>query len=250
VLAASANDPPAPLRILQAPVPTVGVLPARVTVVNPQVGKSVWLVPAAAVVGFLLNVITTSSVDAVHGLFEIVHLKVYDEPAVPVKVEVRLLASANDPPVPLTMLQAPVPIDGVLPANVTVVKPQVVEPVWSTPAAAAVGFWLNVMTTSSVDVHGLFDIVHLKVYVEPAVPVKVDVGLLASANEPPVPLTMLQAPVPTVGVLPPRVTEVNPHVVEFVWSEPALEVVGFWLNVMTTSSVDVHGLFDIVHLKV
>ena len=68
--------PPAPLTMLQAPVPTVGVLPARVTVVNPQVAELVWSAPAAAVVGFLLNVITTSSVEAVHGLFEVVHLKV------------------------------------------------------------------------------------------------------------------------------------------------------------------------------
>ena len=62
------------------------------------------------------------------------------------------------------MLQAPVPIVGVFPARVTLVKPQVAEPVWSTPAFEVVGFWLKVITTSSVDaVHGLFDIVHLKV---------------------------------------------------------------------------------------
>ena len=62
---------------------------------------------------------------------------------------------------------------------------------------------------------------------------------------------MLQAPVPTVAALAARVTDVNPQVAELVWSVPAFEVVGFWLKVITTSSVDaVHGLFDIVHLNV
>ena len=80
-------------------------------------------------VGFRLNVITTSSVDAVHGLFDIVQLKVYVEPAVPIKVEVGLDAVVIVPPVPLTMLHAPVPTVGVLPARVTVVNPQVAAPV-------------------------------------------------------------------------------------------------------------------------
>ena len=67
---------------------------------------------------------------------------------------------------------------------------------------------------------------------------------------PPVPLTMLQAPVPTAAVLPARVIVVNPQVVALVWSGPAAAVVGFWLKVMVTSSVDaVHGLLDMVHLK-
>ena len=79
----------------------------------------------------------------------------------------------------------------------------------------------------------------------------VDVALEAVVIVPPVPLTMLQAPVPTVAALPARVTEVKPQVDDPVWSVPALAVVGFWLNVITTSSVDaVHGLFDIVHLNV
>jgi len=43
-----------------------------------------------------------------------------------------------------------VPAAGVLPANVTVVKPQVAELVWSGPALA-VGFKLKATTTSSVE---------------------------------------------------------------------------------------------------
>ena len=74
---------------------------------------------------------------------------------------------------------------------------------------------LKVISTSSLeDVHGLLDIVHLKVYVLPAVPLKVDVGLVGVLIVPPVPLTIVHKPVPVVGVLPPSVTVVNPHVLE------------------------------------
>ena len=56
----------------------------------------------------------------------------------------------------------------------------------------------------------------------PAVPVKPDVGLLVVVTVPPAPLMMLHAPVPVLGVLPARVTEVP----QTVWSVPAAEVVG------------------------
>ena len=58
-------------------------------------------------------------------------------------------------------------------------------------------------------------------------PLKVDVGLDDVVIVPPVPLTILHAPVPTVGVLPAKVTEVIPHVEDPVWSGPALAAVGF-----------------------
>ena len=68
---------------------------------------------------------------------------------------------------------------------------------------------------------------------------------------PPAPLTILHAPVPTVGAFAAKVTEVNPQVAELVWSGPALEAVGFRLKVITTSSVDaVHGLLLMVHRNV
>ena len=72
---------------------------------------------------------------------------------------------------------------------------------------------MKVMMTSSVEVvQGALEIVQRKVYVLPAVPVKVDVGLAALAKLPPVPLTTLQAPVPTDGVFAASVTVVNPQV--------------------------------------
>ena len=160
-----------------------------------------------------MNVILTSSVDAVHGAFEIVHLKTYAVPAVPVNVDVGLEGVVTVPPVPLTMLQFPVPTVGALPASVTVVSPQVFISVWSGPAFDAVGIRLNVILTSSVDAaHGAFEIVHLKTYAVPAAPENVDVGLDGVVTVPPTPLTILQLPVPTVGVLAASVTLVNPQV--------------------------------------
>ena len=59
---------------------------------------------------------------------------------------------------------------------------------------------------------------------------------------PPVPLTMLQAPVPTVGTLPARVTEVNPQVAKPVWSAPAADVVGGAFTVTVHVPVDTVGV--------
>ena len=71
-LVLSEKLPPAPLIIVQVPVPIAGVLAASVAVVTPQ--RLVWSGPAAAVVGLLLNVMVTSSVLAVQGALAIVHL--------------------------------------------------------------------------------------------------------------------------------------------------------------------------------
>jgi hypothetical protein len=70
---------------------------------------------------------------------------------------------------------------------------------------------LKVITTSSAEaVHGLFDIVQRKIYVELETPVNVEVEFVGVVIEPPVPLTIVQSPVPTVGVLPARVTDITP----------------------------------------
>ena len=42
------------------------------------------------------------------------------------------------PPVPLTIFQTPVPTVGVLPARVVLVRPHILAPTWSVPAAATV----------------------------------------------------------------------------------------------------------------
>jgi len=60
--------------------------------------------------------------------------------------------------------------------------------------------------------------------------------------DPPDPLTMLHDPEPVTGVLPARVVLISPHMVSPVWSAPAFAVVGFWLKVTVTSSVEAgHG---------
>ena len=98
------------------------------------------IVPIVGVAGFCSNVIVTSSVDAVHGGLLIVHLNTYVVPAVPLKALVALVGVVMLPPAPDTMLQAPVPIVGVLPARVVLVSPHIVALVWSEPALAVVGF--------------------------------------------------------------------------------------------------------------
>ena len=80
-----------------------------------------------------------------------------------------------------------------------------------------VGAWLKVTFTSSVDAaHGALDIVQRKTYDVPVVPVKVEPGVVAAANDPPVPLMIVHEPVPTVGLFAARVTVVIPQVAELV----------------------------------
>jgi hypothetical protein len=110
-----------------------------------------------------IKIITTSSVDAGQGSFEMVHLNVYEFPDIPVKLEVRLEGVVTVPPVPETMLQAPVPAPaaGAFAARAIDVAPQV--DVRSVPAFDVVGLRLKIINTSLVDVHGLLDMVHRKV---------------------------------------------------------------------------------------
>jgi hypothetical protein len=82
-----------------------------------------------ATVGFLLKVILTSSVDAVHGGLLMVHLNVYAVPATPVKVLVGLVGVVTVPPAPAVIVHVPVPAKGVLAARVVVVKPHNAAPV-------------------------------------------------------------------------------------------------------------------------
>ena len=81
----------------------------------------------------------------------------------------------------------------------------------------------------------------------PATPVKEDVGFVGVPTLPPAPETMLQLPVPEVGVLPAKFVDVP----QSDWSGPALEVVGLARRVMITSSVEaVQGALEMVQRRV
>jgi hypothetical protein len=77
--------------------------------------------------------------------------------------------------------------------------------------------------------------------------VKLEVGLDGVVMVPPAPVTIVQVPVPTAGVLPAKVTDVA----QTVWSGPALEVDGLPVRVITTSSLKMaQGALVIVQRKV
>ena len=54
-------------------------------------------------------------------------------------MDVALEGVVTLPPAPDMILQAPVPTDGLFAAKVTLVNPQVDDPIWSAPAFAVVG---------------------------------------------------------------------------------------------------------------
>jgi hypothetical protein len=124
---------------------------------------------------------------------------------------------------PLTWLQPPVPVVGLLAAMVA--DPLVEQIVWSGPALLAVGTPFTVITTSSVrEGQGLLLIVQRSVYV-PAPPAGVKVALLAAvllnwALEVEGPETTDHAPEPTEGALAARVAV---PLEQIVWSLPAFE---------------------------
>jgi hypothetical protein len=220
-----------------APVPLVGVLPARVAVVP----HTDWSAPALAV-GAAVLTMTTSSVDGVQPEPLIVHLKVTEPTTKPVTPDVGLVGVVTVA-APVTTVHAPVPLVGVLPASVAVAA----HTDWSGPAADAVKPPLTVMTTSSVDeVHDPLAIVHLNVFAPTPNPVTPDVALPGVVIVA-VPDTTVHVPVPLVAVLPASVAVEA----QTVWSGPAAAVVGAADLVITTSSVDgVHPAPLIVHLKV
>ena len=99
------------------PVPTVGVLPARVAV-GPQ---TVWSDPAFAVVGDSSLKIVTVSFDAGQTPLLIVQTNVFAPTVSPVTPDVGSLGVVTVA-LPAMTVQAPVPTVGVLPASVAVVE--------------------------------------------------------------------------------------------------------------------------------
>jgi hypothetical protein len=200
--------PVPPLTTDQAPSPDVGVLPPRGWD-DPRL-QIVCEPPTVAVVGGCVIVTVTLATDGVQVPFEIVQARATGPaPPVCVKVEVGLAALLNVPVPPETTDHAPVPVVGELPPRPVVVpRAQIV---CGPPAVAAVGGCVIVTTTSFVDgVQGAFEIVQRSVTGPvPVACVKVAFGVVAFGENVPVPpLTTDHAPVPDVGVLPPRGTVV------------------------------------------
>jgi len=112
------------------PVPTVGVLPARVAVVE----QTVWSGPALAVVGDAALVIVIVSLDEGQEALLMVHTNVLAPTDSAVTPEVALEGVVTEA-VPAMTVHTPVPTVGALPARVEVV----VHTPKSEPAFAAVG---------------------------------------------------------------------------------------------------------------
>jgi hypothetical protein len=127
--------PPGVLTIVQ---PAAGS-PLKVTLPVGNVHDGCIISLTAGAEGSCWNVIVTSSVDEAHGGLLIVQRRVYVVPARPEKVLEGFDGSSILPSEPDTMLQLPVPIEGVFAASVVVVRPHISDPVWSGPAFAVVG---------------------------------------------------------------------------------------------------------------
>ena len=104
-----------PAITVHVPVPTTGVLPARVAVA----AHTVWSGPASANVGNASLVIATVSLDGVHVPLLIVQTNSFNPTLSPVTPEEALPGEFTVPP-PEIVVQVPVPITGVLPASVAV----------------------------------------------------------------------------------------------------------------------------------
>jgi hypothetical protein len=228
---------PVPDVVVHAPVPGDGLLPAKVAVV---VLHMVCAVPAFEVTGDETVIVTV--LFALHAPFVTVHWKVEAAPTVnPVTPEEALLAVVATP-VPDTVVHAPVPGAGLLPAKVAVVALHIVCAV---PAFEVTGDE-TVIVTVLFALHAPFVTVHWNVEAAPTVkPVTPEEALLGVVATP-VPAVVVHAPVPGDGLLPAKVAEVALHIVCAV---PAFDVTGDE-TVIVTVLFALHAPLVTVHWNV
>jgi hypothetical protein len=114
-----------------------------------------------------------------------------------------------------------------------------VEPIHTPPVAGMIGAttgaaFIVIETFENVAVHGGLEIVQVRTYVVPAVPVNVDVGLVGVVITPPAPDEIVHNPVPTAGAFPASVALPQTD-----WFVPALAEVGAALIVAVTAVLGV-----------
>lgn len=234
---------PGPEIFTHAPTPAVGVLPA--SVVEPVLTQTVWSTPALAMEGTALPTTIMLSKVAAHGAFEIVHLKVLLPTPKPVIVVTGLVGVVIVPEPPIKV-QSPVPAVGVLAAIVAL---ELTQTVWSPPAVAIEGkAFVVIVTLSTDDVQGKFEIDQVSTVVPTVSPVKVEFAVREFVMVPG-PETFIQRPTPAVGVFPASVVE--PVLTQTVWSTPAFAMEGTALpTIIMLSRRAAHGGFVIVQRKV
>jgi hypothetical protein len=144
---------------------------------------------------------------------------------------------------PEAVVHSPVPLIGLLPANIAVVK----QVVWFIPATDGVGLAnLVIVTVLSLGAQAPFEIVHLNTL---APMPKLDTLLLFEVGlfTVPAPLTNAHTPVPIVATLPFKLAVVA----QTDWSVPALEVEGASRRmIVMVLTLDAQVPFEIVQVKV
>jgi len=221
------------------PVPTKAVLPA-----SKVVGVLIhidWLGPAFESVGTLSTCML--NVDVLEQTpLAIVHWRTFVPKANPVKVDAGLLGLVTVPPPTITD-HVPIPVMGILPANVVVGL--LIHNVWFDPATAAVGIlstWILIVELLVPQPPPLM--VHLNTFIPKPKPVSelvASVGVVIM----PVPEISDHVPTPLVGVFPAKT--VVGLLIHIVWFGPATGIDGIWSTWRFNVDVSEQTLYVIVH---
>ena len=187
---------PEPATNDHVPTPTVAVL-AVITVVGEEI-QSVCVIPAFETVGTSFTTSVTFETEDKHGIFEIVQANTLFPKPKPVMIEFGEVGLVIVP-LPETRVHIPVPIVVVL--AVIVVVGEEIQSVCVVPAFDGVGrSFTRIETVDELAEHGLFEIVHSKIFKPKPKPVIEVVGdnELVIVPEPEI---NDQVPTPTVAVL-------------------------------------------------
>jgi len=203
---------------VHAPTPVPGSSPASTAVL----AQSVWSVPAEMLKELL---VMTTSLCEEQPLCVMVHLKVFAPTVKPLTAELKLVGF-NTVPKPLTTVQTPLPMTGMLPDKVVFAA----QTDWFVPALEVVGRLL-IMVTSSEAVQPFSDKVQRKIFEPGLMLVMVELkaeGVVMVAE----PTTEVHKPVPVEGGVPERVAPLAHKV----WSAPAVTVKAL-LRTVTSSKL-------------